>query len=385
MSLQSNHCKENEPISNLEGDGNKVNMSISELTQATDVSFSLHKRLDCDCEVESYSMSSSPKNPLCSSSSSSLSPSCLKRRVSVDGNSSSEEEEYSQFSGETFLRDFLSGIFDDIAQIQVSDPDDDLDKVTTRSSSSSSSAMHDNNGPIRKKLKLSHSRSLKSMHCLTNLSPELQNTRIYVSPASSPRQCSFLSPKSNSNSNASSGSCLVTSSSTSSTASVVVSTSQAAPSSTLCDSLLTTMCPSGLSFPSLPTAVSDSYCSSTDTLTQTSVPAVQVCESTALDRPTINNNTTNQQSTLVHQYLVLSSLIEPKESYGWFVDMDEDEEILQRSSAISNATESCRMMDRPLDLSFIAATAPKRNVEHDEEVEWAKAADTVDDVLGDFF
>ena len=35
-------------------------------------------------------------------------------------------------------------------------------------------------------------------------------------------------------------------------------------------------------------------------------------------------------------------------------------------------------------LAFSAATAPNA-VSHDAEVEWAKAADTVDDVLGDFF
>ena len=35
-------------------------------------------------------------------------------------------------------------------------------------------------------------------------------------------------------------------------------------------------------------------------------------------------------------------------------------------------------------LAFQAHTAPKAS-NHDAEVEWAKAADTVDDVLGDFF
>jgi hypothetical protein len=36
------------------------------------------------------------------------------------------------------------------------------------------------------------------------------------------------------------------------------------------------------------------------------------------------------------------------------------------------------------DLAFKAPTAPKAT-NYDAELEWAKAADTVDDVLGDFF
>jgi hypothetical protein len=36
-------------------------------------------------------------------------------------------------------------------------------------------------------------------------------------------------------------------------------------------------------------------------------------------------------------------------------------------------------------LTFSAVTAPKRSSYLDAEDEWAKAADTVDDVLGGFF
>lgn len=64
-----------------------------------------------------------------------------------------------------------------------------------------------------------------------------------------------------------------------------------------------------------------------------------------------------------------------KESYGWFVVMDDCENQPDYVDPYSTATA---------DLAFTASTAPKRNKLH-EEVEWAKAADTVDDVLGDFF
>lgn len=65
----------------------------------------------------------------------------------------------------------------------------------------------------------------------------------------------------------------------------------------------------------------------------------------------------------------------PNESYGWFVVMDDCENQHDYVDPYSTATA---------DLAFTASTAPKRNKLH-EDVEWAKAADTVDDVLGDFF
>lgn len=55
-----------------------------------------------------------------------------------------------------------------------------------------------------------------------------------------------------------------------------------------------------------------------------------------------------------------------KSSYGWFVELEDDD-------------------DENEDLAFTAVTAPKKNVDLDNEVDWACAADTVDDVLGDFF
>lgn len=120
-----------------------------------------------------------------------------------------------------------------------------------------------------------------------------------------------------------------------------------------------------LVFPSLPPTVSESSCSSNN-LTQTSVQAAQVHETT----PTTP---------------IEGEMHDTKDTYGWFVDMDlqEDED---RADVILAAQETVKAgAGADDDLSFKAFTAPKKTTELDQEVEWAKAADTVDDVLGDFF
>lgn len=61
--------------------------------------------------------------------------------------------------------------------------------------------------------------------------------------------------------------------------------------------------------------------------------------------------------------------------YGWFVEIDDDYSEHDVDAYSSSANKS---------LAFVAPTAPKAD-NHDAEVEWAKAADTIDDVLGDFF
>ena len=63
-----------------------------------------------------------------------------------------------------------------------------------------------------------------------------------------------------------------------------------------------------------------------------------------------------------------------KNTYGWFVEIDDDYD--HDVDAYSTSTFK--------NLAFIAPTAPKAHC-YDAEVEWAKAADTIDDVLGDFF
>ena len=69
------------------------------------------------------------------------------------------------------------------------------------------------------------------------------------------------------------------------------------------------------------------------------------------------------------------------ESYGWFVEM-EDEHSLNSSERVVDPYASD--ISGTSCLAFQAPTAPKAS-NYDAEVEWAKAADTVDDVLGDFF
>lgn len=65
-----------------------------------------------------------------------------------------------------------------------------------------------------------------------------------------------------------------------------------------------------------------------------------------------------------------------KESFGWFVDLD-DNLTPESDPSLPYAVSSD-------NLAFQAPTAPKR-VNDEAELEWAQAADTIDDVLGDFF
>lgn len=68
-----------------------------------------------------------------------------------------------------------------------------------------------------------------------------------------------------------------------------------------------------------------------------------------------------------HHSVVHPATDNPEKSpYGWFVELEDED----------NGNE---------ELAFTAITAPKKNVDLDNKVDWACAADTVDDVLGDFF
>lgn len=127
-------------------------------------------------------------------------------------------------------------------------------------------------------------------------------------------------------------------------------------------------CDAHITFPTLPATVSASSCSSNN-LTQTSVQAAQVLETLNTDPSDVEGN-------------------EHGDTYGWFVEMDE-EHVHQRLSAVAAATESCKAIAASTqDANLTFRTAPVENsvtVELDSEVEWAKAADTVDDVLGEIF
>eukprot|EP00543_Licmophora_paradoxa_P001031 CAMPEP_0202446344 /NCGR_PEP_ID=MMETSP1360-20130828/4857_1 /ASSEMBLY_ACC=CAM_ASM_000848 /TAXON_ID=515479 /ORGANISM="Licmophora paradoxa, Strain CCMP2313" /LENGTH=304 /DNA_ID=CAMNT_0049062791 /DNA_START=40 /DNA_END=954 /DNA_ORIENTATION=- len=111
-----------------------------------------------------------------------------------------------------------------------------------------------------------------------------------------------------------------------------------------------------LAFPHLPATVSNPSCSDLGTrLTQKPGQPLPATE-------------TNDESA--------------KESYGWFVSMEDEEDI--EGDIIPQNVETLHSANSSSDLAFTAVTAPKR-VNYDAEIEWAKAADTVDDVLGCFF
>lgn len=118
-----------------------------------------------------------------------------------------------------------------------------------------------------------------------------------------------------------------------------------------------------MAFPHLPPTVSDSSCKQGD-LTQKPVRAVPDCETRCQASSFANDGD------------------DKKESYGWFVDMDDQDEEPEHSSEDPYATGDHAAAT---DLAFQAPTAPKGKSNHQAEVEFALAADTVDDVLGDFF
>ena len=125
--------------------------------------------------------------------------------------------------------------------------------------------------------------------------------------------------------------------------------------------------------PSLPATVSASShaCSSTNNLTRTSMEAPQVFETPHL----IHVAGKEHEHKLRDGYGSGSG-------YGWFVEMDE-EKVRERLQAVAAASENCRAIASPEDAALtFAASGPKKAVHLDSEVEWAKAADTVDDVLG---
>ena len=103
-----------------------------------------------------------------------------------------------------------------------------------------------------------------------------------------------------------------------------------------------------LAFPHLPATVSNSSCSTN-----------------------LTRNLSDLQSSLSENA--------NKESYGWFVEMEDEDEATAVPAAVDPYAPKTSS-----DLAFKAPTAPKAS-NYDAELEWAKAADTIDDVLGDFF
>lgn len=126
-----------------------------------------------------------------------------------------------------------------------------------------------------------------------------------------------------------------------------------------------------LFLPNLPATVSEHTCSSRliRKLTPNGVPASQVVgRSPTTERVKPNIDMPSKQIV--------------KDSYGWFVETDQDDMLRKRAEAIAQAFDKARTSSE--DPSFSVVTASDGLVD-DDELEWAKAADTVDDVLGDFF
>jgi hypothetical protein len=118
-----------------------------------------------------------------------------------------------------------------------------------------------------------------------------------------------------------------------------------------------------LAFPNLPSTVSDSSCESNNvTATGLTRERCLIQHGSAPEITATGNSCS-------------------KDSFGWFVDLDDNEEpslFSRRANNIKSASGQ--------DLAFQAPSAPKQATNHvQEEMEQAYAADTIDSVLGDFF
>jgi len=117
-----------------------------------------------------------------------------------------------------------------------------------------------------------------------------------------------------------------------------------------------------LAFPNLPSTVSDSSCESNN-VTATGL---------TRERCLIQHGSAPE--------ITASGNSSSKEFFGWFVDLDDNEEV---STSVSSRSTNSDKIKSGQDLAFQAPTAPKQAVQ--EEMEQAYAADTIDSVLGDFF
>ena len=109
-------------------------------------------------------------------------------------------------------------------------------------------------------------------------------------------------------------------------------------------------------------------------------PAVAVIEP---DLPaTVSDAVMAIDSSSTSRYESALSLPSAKdESFGWFVAMDEDSE--DEDFALVHPSSSS--LENSIEASGLTVSGPRRSSTASAEVEWAKAADTVDDVLGDLF
>lgn len=322
-------------------------MSNSQLAQAADESFSLHQRLDTNLTAQSALAS----NPLNSPANNKQCFQLGKRKISLDSVPLPKAA-----APICYNTDFVSGIFQDLQESEAcvtaaSSMDcDDLDSNIIFPTDS------DNLNPPRpsKKMKLTKSKTFYRRKSYSNLL-SASNDLSHSEPYSHTHQVSLLGDSNTSQSR------VLADDDTE-----PVNEHADAPDELLVAQIVDQVLIDALTFPRLPATVSESSCTSNN-LTRTSMPAAQVNETT----PTQSNNTEGEKHV-------------PKDSYGWFVDMDDT--VDDNLDSAEEARRKCRADTIAKDdLSFAAAIAPKRQSELEDEVEWAKAADTVDDVLGDLF
>lgn len=288
----------------------RVSLSNEAIVEAADAAFSSHARLDVG-----LGGSASIINPLVIGFPPSVSSSRfhIKKRKALDLDSPQPNTSI----GHTINTDFLSGIFEDIANAQQASNDPHV----------SGQGTDPTYGPLTKKprsssLARSLSRCPKSFACLHTVSDECMDTTL------PPSEDSIKQPPSPSEDE---------------------NNAQAVEAATIIDTIFDINMPL---FPNLPVSVSTSS-NSSNNLTQTPVQAVAKSE-------TISHVEGSPQGV--------------KDGYGWFVET-EDEDL---SSPVDLLKEARK------DIAFSVAAAPKSH-NHEAELEWARAADTVDDVLADFF
>lgn len=129
-----------------------------------------------------------------------------------------------------------------------------------------------------------------------------------------------------------------------------------------------------MAFPHLPATVSDSSCARASAASPKPVLLQQQDLTHASDQQASGSETLSS--------LADDSSSTTKESYGWFVELDDGED---HQEGAASANPYLSTSGSATSLAFTASTAPKHVSSVEAEVEWAKAADTVDDVLGDFF
>ncbi len=307
--------------------GESSGLSNSQIAQAADVAFSQHKRLDTHCESSHYEVVVS--NPLGSLKNSKLQ--LRKRKKTLDSAKTLKLD-----------TDFVSGLFRDLNEGSSNEEWNSIDDAADISC-----VTDDEYSRATKKVKVTRSNLTHIYKSFTYLANMSKDDRHLPTASSQPNA--------------------------SQNRRVSVEIHQVSPNCSLASDdnldvdhiseLVDNVLFETLAFPCLPPTVSESSCSSNN-LTQTSVQAAQVLE-------------TLSPSPLE------GGKYDEKDSYGWFVDMDL-EEGHDRVNVVTAAHESL-VSRSDEDLSFKAFTAPKKTTELDEEVEWAQAADTVDDVLGDFF